>query len=292
MLEYSNKHGDFFLLVNQESQKIKEIQHNVLILLRYLKSIIETMDEESLNDLLKRVRFSVVYPRAKDLKRFYYGPFLERFPDPAEREPIEEINTGLVEGYYLLIAAKVDTEVVGGIVYSLFSRFDVTFGVVYWVCVSKRLKEKGLKFVGTRLTNVAINDLKSRVVFSGKGLGGVFLEINDPQKMTHAEIEEDTLHGMDPNKRIEFWRRLDAKKLFKGYVQLTSNPKNYVYYCSLYLIPASPKWASGVSRDDLYKVLLTFQLDCNDYNEKFLAKYKPWLDMVKALQEKEFYRLE
>ncbi|MBI2548938.1 hypothetical protein HYW21_06320 [Candidatus Woesearchaeota archaeon] len=294
-------HGEFFRLVYDESLKQKEIQSNIIIILRQLNNIATLVRRETIDERLKRLRFAKVAPNSVDMRRFVRGPYTERFPDPDERESEQVLNESVAEGALHIIVAKVDEVVVGGIVYSMFA-YDLlekgtankasekpAASIIFWTCVVQGLRERGIRFVGSRLVEKCKKDLAARASYSGMQLNCILAEINDPEKMSAAELQAE---AMEPLKRIDFWQRHGFKKLFKGYVQLTSDPKKFVYYCTLFAFPASGRWGiqRSVSRAELYSILVGLQISNNGYkDEKSLRGYKPWEDMVAALNSQEEY---
>ena len=57
-------------------------------------------------------------------------------------------------------------------------------------------------------------------------------------------------------------------------------------------LATSEKWKNGISKDELYTVLLAMEIFGCGYNESFLKTYKPWLDMIEELNIHQFYTLE
>jgi len=279
-------HGEFFNLIYDEKMKKNEIQKDILILLRYFQGAAQRSEEEDLDAKLKRVRYVRLSANTKDVVKYYRGPFMQRFP-PDERESLSVINECLADNTYILIAAKLDDEVVGGIIHCILEYEGVKVGILYWNSVVEGLRERGVKYVGSELANRAIKDITSRSSFTSP-VKGIVGEINDPQKMTPKQIETD---AMNPLKRIEFWGKFGFRKLFQGYIQLTTDPKVVAERCSLFLIPIAPAWRNGVSQEDLLKILKALAIEGCEYKEKFLEKYGPWLKMMAALEKSKFFPL-
>jgi len=295
------KHGHFFLLLHYEKQKFEEIEHNILLVLQYLGQIERFVDENLEREEMKHYRFDKVAPYSKDMKHFYYGPYIDRFPDPGEREAFSALNDLVANNGYHVLVAKHQSKIVGGIVYAIAdyipskgtaSQKTYSIVIVYWNCVVKTIKETGIIFLGTRLVQAMFADLKSISSYSNKPLLGIFAEINDPadDKMTDEDLGDD-LQNYDTLKRINFWQRNGFFPMFKEYVQLTSDPKNYVDYCTLFLYPNCDRWKQGLQGDELIDVLYTMQIKFNDYKPEFLATYKHWLRMKVAIKPHQFYAL-
>lgn len=283
------EHGNFFKLLHDESVKKREIEYNIIIIIKYLKNISKTEGYEDIDEILKRVRFAKAYPYSNDLRKFYYGVYIEKFPDPGERESWEVINLRIQQGRYHVIVAKVDDEIIGGVVSCFLTYNNLTWGIIYWICVVEKLREKGFKFVGSRLAREAVKDMSAMASYGLLDFGGVFAELNDPEKMTKQQIKDD---AMDPYKRLAFWNSVGLKRVFKGYVQLTSDPNAFVYYCSLYVLPLSDKWSKEIPKDDLKTFLLGNAILGCGFTEEGLRTYKPWLDMMKEFDMQERFLLE
>lgn len=193
------------------------------------------------------------------LDRAYHDIYVPAFPDPDERESLEKFKRGIREEIPgVNIAVNIlgenlndkDKAVIKGISVGYYYQ-NQNVGLLAYNAIAPEAREKGL---GKIMVQSRINSLKNYAAAIGKKIDGVFIEVNDPQKVAP---ENDS---MNPADRVGIFTKWGARKVPIPYVQPPVD-KDSVYCDYLLLLnypvdgryaPASAveQYLRGIYRED------------------------------------------
>ena len=164
------------------------------------------------------------------LKEAYENIYVPAFPNPDSRESLEKfmraINGGIPKvGIVVNILGEhlndPQNYVLKGISIAYYYE-PQNVGMLAYNAISPEHREAGL---GKLMVESRIESLKQLAQKNNKKLAGVFIDVNDPQKVS---VEEDS---MDPNKRIAIFSNWGAKIVPIDYVQPPLEADGY--YCDV-----------------------------------------------------------
>lgn len=193
------------------------------------------------------------------LVRAYHDIYVPAFPDPDERESLEKFQRGVrgeIAGVDIAVnilgenLQDKDKAVIKGISVGYYYQKQ-NVGLLAYNAIAPQAREKGL---GKIMVQSRINSLKNYAAAQGKKIDGVFIEVNDPQKVA---VENDS---MNPADRVAIFTKWGARKINIPYVQPPVDKDGA--YCDYLLLmnypvdgryaPASAveKYLRGIYRED------------------------------------------
>ncbi len=196
------------------------------------------------------------------LEEAYEDIYVPAFPDKNEREGLDKIQKAIAGKYDKLqivvniLGENLDDQenyVIKGIsVAYYFEQQNV--GLLAYNAIDPQHREAGL---GKLMVDSRIEALKDIAKASGRQLGGVFIECNDPMKVAP---EHDS---MDPAKRVKLFEKWGARQIPIDYVQPpVSKHDDYSENLLLLNYPVDGKYADKkVVEDYLRAVYRDFRTD-------------------------------
>ncbi|WP_407280253.1 GNAT family N-acetyltransferase [Aromatoleum evansii] len=150
------------------------------------------------------------------LERFYRERYVAEFPDPDERESLDNMRRYLAlkaqgwygDNNYHIVVAEIGGEAVGGVVFDYLAMPRA--GVIEFLFVVSDWRESG---IGRALLDEAIRLLRRDARRRGARLAAVVAEMNDPFR------RPATPDNMDPFRRAAVWGRWGFGVLEFPYVQ-------------------------------------------------------------------------
>lgn len=152
------------------------------------------------------------------LEKAYHDIYVPAFPDPDEREDLEKFRKvleGGIKGVGIainILGENLDDPqkaVIKGVSVGYYYEHQ-NVGLLAYNAIAPEHREKGL---GKILVQSRIDSLKELAAAQGKKLAGVFIEINDPQKVSP---ENDS---MPPAVREQIFTNWGAKHIPVDYAQ-------------------------------------------------------------------------
>ncbi|NMF89819.1 GNAT family N-acetyltransferase [Aromatoleum petrolei] len=150
------------------------------------------------------------------LQRFYHERYVAEFPDPDERESLDNMRRYLAlkaqgwygDNNYHIVVAELDGEALGGVVFDYLAMPRA--GVIEFLFVAADRRASG---IGRALLDEAIRLLRRDARRHGARLAAVVAEMNDPFRLPA------TPDNMDPFRRAAIWGRWGFGVLEFPYVQ-------------------------------------------------------------------------
>lgn len=202
---------------------------------------------EELPESLNFIEVSYENPESiKLLCEFYAEIYLNVFPDPNERESLDNMLDYLKKkqlGWYaennyhiLLLANKETNEIIGGSILDYLKKPNC--GVIEFITVRKEYRGKGY---GETIYKETLEVLrKDAAKTKNKSLDWVICEVNNP-KETDMRLE-----SMDPNVRLQFWEKLNFRILnFQYFQPALSEDKEPVRNLLLLSNILNPDWENS-----------------------------------------------
>lgn len=183
------------------------------------------------------------------LERFYHDLFVPSFPDPDERESLENMKgylTAKRDGWYESLGEKnsyhillgeADGRVVAAAIFDYLACPNV--GILEFILVSEELRGRGF---GGRVHREVERILGQDAQRAGYvSLDGIVIEMNDPFQVDLAA------DNVDPFERAKLWGGWDYEVMDFPYVQpALSEEQGPVTYLLLCLRRASPTWNTSI----------------------------------------------
>jgi hypothetical protein len=202
------------------------------------------------------------------LDEAYNDIYLPAFPDAKERESLEKIRAA-VDGKFDKIQIVVnilgenledkENYVIKGLSIAYYYE-NQNVGLLAYNCIHPDHQEGGL---GKLMVVSRIEALQECAKKNGKELAGVFIECNDPFK-----VSED-MDSMDPKKRVEVFKKWGARQVPIDYVQPPTSPDGY--YCDTMILlnyPVDGKYADKETCEaflrGIYRDFRTEQIQLGD----------------------------
>lgn len=175
------------------------------------------------------------------LEAFHRGIYVAGFPDPDERESLENMCAYLRlrssgwygQNNYHILLVKDDEQIVGGAVCDYLAEPNV--GIIEFLLVAPSYRGGG---IGRRLHDAIQHALQGDAKRAGAGpLAGIAIEMNDPFRV---DLSSDS---MEPFDRAAIWGNWGYSALQFPYVQPALSPdQSAVNYLLLCLKPLIPSW--------------------------------------------------
>lgn len=218
------------------------------------------------------------------LEEAYREIFIPAFPDPDERESLQQIMEAIHEKVpNLVMAVNILGEnlndpqkaVVKGIGIAEYYE-DASVGLLAYNAIDPKYREKGM---GKILVQSRIDTMKKFAKERGKKLRGVFIDVRDPSKATPAKGD------FDPQLRVDIFTKWGAKKVPMDYVMPPLNKSSD--YCDTMMLMNYPVDGLYAEKDAIRDCLSAMYRRCNikqpeqDYFFRRMAKqldqadYKP-----------------
>lgn len=217
------------------------------------------------------------------LDKAYHDIYVPAFPDDDERDSLEKIKD-IIEGRLPKVGIAVNLlgenlddpdpakRVIKGIGIAYYYE-PQNVGLLAYNAIAPEHRERGL---GKILVQSRIQSLKKLAKKAGKELGGVFIEVNDPKKVSP---ETDS---MDPAKRVKIFQEWGAVPVPIDYVQPPVALEGC--YCeSLMLMnyPLDGKYAGKKEVEGFLRgIFREFRSDRKPDQDYFFKKMKKELDGV------------
>jgi hypothetical protein len=177
------------------------------------------------------------------LEEAYEDIYVPAFPDAKERESLEKFKKAINGGYdKVQIVVNVlgehledpENYVIKGMSVAYYYE-QQNVGLLAYNAISPEHREAGL---GKLMVQSRIESLQQIARGQGKELAGVFIECNDPFKVTPA------MDSMDPAKRIKVFEKWGARKVPIDYVQPPVTVDGYYTDCLVLMnYPLDGKYA-------------------------------------------------
>jgi hypothetical protein len=177
------------------------------------------------------------------LEEAYRDIYVPAFPDENERESLEKFKKAVDGGFpgvqvvINILGERLedpDNYVVKGISVGYYYEKQ-NVGLLAYNAISPEHRESGL---GKLMVQSRIESMQKMAQARGKTLAGVFIECNDPLKVS------PDMDSMDPSKRIQIFESWGARQIPIDYVQPPVSQDGY-YYDRLVLLnyPLDGKYA-------------------------------------------------
>jgi len=147
------------------------------------------------------------------LRHFYSTIFVREFPDPDERESLENLEAYLAppgtsaRRHHIILALDGETPLAGSI--SDYFEASATAAIEFLV-VEPRFWGHG---IGTKLVQSTETAIAGAAALLGRGVEFIAIEINDPYKFSAIK------DNVDPFARLRFWEQRGYSKLDFPYLQ-------------------------------------------------------------------------
>lgn len=198
------------------------------------------------------IRFFELTDSAADLQRltaFYQSLFTDGFPDPDERESLENMQAYLQArqaGWYAsegprnnyhIVLADLDGETIAAAVCDYLA--VPNSGIIEFLLVAEAVRGRG---IGRRMHEFVESILQQDARDAGHaGLDGITIEMNDPFRVDLAA------DNMDPFERARLWGRWGYAALAFPYVQPALSADQAPVTCLLLCFkPTSARWNTSV----------------------------------------------
>jgi len=215
------------------------------------------------------------------LRQFYRDIYVPEFPDPNERESVENMERYLqlkAEGWYgrnnYHILLYLDQgKPVGGSISDYLDKPNA--GAIEFLVIKSSLRQRGLGESLLRLTEDALR--QDSLNAGHAGWDYVVAEMNDPFKLV------DPADSMDPFQRSMIWHRWGYKKTGLPYVQpaLSANKepvRNLLFVCKTRLANNTDTMPSSILRDIISEyvrwAMRIDNLDDNDECRKMMRYFE------------------
>lgn len=200
------------------------------------------------------------------LEEAYHTIYVPAFPDDDERESLDKFMKAINGGFPGVgIAVNLlgenledpDNYVLKGISIAYYYE-EQNVGLLAYNAISPAHRERGL---GKLMVQSRIDTLKEMARDAGKKLGPVFIEVNDPAKVTPE------MDSMDPNKRVAIFTDWGAKQMPLDYVQPpVDRDSNYCENLLLMNYPVDGKYADRKGVEDFLRAIY------RDYRKELAAQ--------------------
>ncbi len=193
------------------------------------------------------------------LRSFYDGLYTQEFPDPDERELLENMERYLqlkaagwygLNNYHILLLTEAE-EIVGGVVADYFERSNV--GVIEFMVVDPARRGRGL---GKRLLEEITQRFHQDAERAGRApLNGICGEVNDPYR--RCDVQEH----LDGFARMRMWDRFGFGLLDFPYVQpALSEGQDAVTGLGLMFRPERDEYRSQVPAELVEHIVADYQI--------------------------------
>jgi hypothetical protein len=200
------------------------------------------------------------------LEEAYHKIYVPAFPDDDERESLEKFMKAIDGGFPGVgIAVNIlgenlqdpDNYVLKGISIAYYYEKQGV-GLLAYNAISPEHRERGL---GKLMVQSRIDTLKDMAAEKGQTLNAVFIEVNDPEKVTPE------MDSMDPKKRVAIFTDWGAKLVPIDYVQPpVSKDTNYCENLRLMNYPVDGKYADKKGVESLLRAMY------RDYREELVRE--------------------
>lgn len=251
----------------------------------FVQPMLNASETVSMRELCRRD--SAQYTR---LLEDYYPRLEESFPLEGEIESIETYKNYLEsEGTWDMVVLRDDSRnVIGGIQYQIVdvageALNKAAWGEHIWLAPEAR---NYTNFRG--LINVAKTEIKKA--------GGdiVFMEFNNPDKMTQAQIDEDSSAGISPQDREKIWGRtgihvpVDSTGNMLEYGQPSMGGQPAVEFLSLGFIGTESLSGKSLSKADYLKLAQTAHSTIEGVDVNVDPTVRAYTDAVEAMKDETF----
>jgi len=261
-----------------------------ILLRRFLRTLmlaVGSYDKQKLEAKLKETKFIEILAKGKELDDFF-KIYVDAFP-PDERDSHYVFAKALMDRFrratmgstFHIIVAKKGYETIGGIAFEYINTPRFSFSITWWDAIKAEYR-KSCGAIGLRLGMKMAELAMRQQIIHAKPFLGIIAESNDPEKMNQHQIRSDV---MDPKQRVRLWSRMGFRRIFKEYIQLTTNPEVTCEYCSLFVLPsANGQWTNGVPAVDLKDIIDAIEIIANYYTPAFLKTYEPYQRMMRIIE--------
>ena len=161
----------------------------------------------SLVEVFLQAKSTVLY-----LREFYTEIYVDNFPDPDERESLDNLLTYLKNAetadnyryHIVLLKDNTNNSIIGGSIFNYF--MEPNSGVIEFIAVKNNIQSRG---VGTLIYDYIVKTMSADAQkLRQKKLDYIFCEIDSPE---HSKTKI--------KKYLYFWRKLNYRRLDFNYVQ-------------------------------------------------------------------------
>jgi len=189
------------------------------------------------------------------LDEAYRDIYEPAFPIVSERESLEKFKraiNGEIDKVQIVVnilgenLEDPDHYVIKGISIGYYYE-QQNVGLLAYNAISPHHREKGL---GKLMVDSRIDSMKEMAKARGKELAGVFIEVNDPFKVSPA------MDSMDPSKRVTIFKEWGARQVPIDYVQPPLDGADY--YCEDMILmnyPVGGKYADKKVVEDFLRAI-------------------------------------
>lgn len=213
------------------------------------------------------------------LDKAYHDIYMPAFPNPDSRESLEKFKRAIHGGIpKVQIAVNIlgenladpEKRVIKGISIAYYYE-PQNVGMLAYNAIAPEHREAGL---GKLMVQSRIDSLKKLAAATGRTLAGVFIDVNDPAKVSS---EEDSL---DPSKRIAIFGKWGAHLIPIDYVQPPLSVDGY--YCDtmrLMNYPVDGKYADRKTVESFLRALYReFRSDKKPEDDYYFMRMKKQLE--------------
>lgn len=275
----------FYHLLKDEAELDRKIKQHLILIIRTVNQFLgyqkrfglrtkTIMTERGPREIITKgvIFHELKDPRSINFEKFY-GLYTTTFPRD-EREPKEALRTYishlhlkmLIRGNATrnhLVEGIVKGEVIAVSFFSTYLAQDkkgrkIFFGVTWWEIVHKDYRGKRvpsqLERYRTKLMQADANS------FGVAALDAIFIEVEDPRKMSPEQIKESMEEGINPNERVRFWQRSGFYKMKFDYMQPALGGGKLLDYLMLMIRPFNKDWIKkqGIPVKDMMLIFWYF----------------------------------
>lgn len=215
------------------------------------------------------------------LETFYHSLYVLEFPDPDERESLENMRGQLDASAaspvgsdrYHIIVAVLDDQLVGAVFFNYLAQPHA--GVLEFLFVAPSARQRG---IGRQLLDAAERTLAADCVGVGGRLAGIVAEINDPFVRSGPDV-------MDPVSRALVWSSWGFALLEAPYVQPALSSTQRPVHCLVLIVKSlRPEWDAFVPPSWIEAVVRNYfmwamRIEAPERNPEFRA-LRAWLATV------------
>ena len=213
-----------FRLIMDEADLDRRIRKNTISIVRIVNEFLGYEKRDSIRTekrgerevITGGITFEEINDRRSiNFERFYL-PYKDSFV-PDEREPKSDLKRYIDYAGLKLIArngtinhliiARIGGNVIGMNFFGTYflKKKGIFFGVGWWTVIAEQFRGKG---VAPQLHNYRLKIMqRDSMLFGARRLDAIFIEVNDPSRVTSQLIAEDTESAINPFERMDFMMR-------------------------------------------------------------------------------------
>lgn len=255
--------GYLYELLADELKIERKIKINVILIIREINEILGypkphglQVNQVDIDGQVREVAKGIVFEEIRDAKSINFEKFYRLYAksfvsdEIDDRDELEEfinyaslridIQTGNIREHLIVGIAKNEV-----IAFSYFStiyarRMGICFGHGWWTVIAERYRSMG---IAPRLYELREAKMRRDVRLLGAGnLDAIFIDINDPAKMTSSELKTEKKLKRNPYRTMAFMKAQGFVPLRFSHKTPALRKRKGVYYETFMVKPFNPEW--------------------------------------------------